>query len=1257
MLRRLMALLVLAGFLLSLPTTAGASNPLIRPHQFTPKGAPRGSTALGAVPATQPLSLSIVLPPSNSAGLQSVLANLYNPSSPQYHQWLKPGQFATEFGPSPSTVTSVESWLHGRGLSSTSLTGSTIEVAAPAKTVSTALGTSFERYRSPSGARGYIAQDAPLVPQNLASGEITSIIGLDTVPKYVPEDLSLLPANGLRSQGSLQPAFTSSCPTPANLPANTDSLAQVGAAYGIDGLVNNGEDGQGETIGVYELDPYTASDLTRYFNCAGLANNVSTVTIDGGEPSPDANGIGEADLDIEQVATQSPDASIIAYEGPNDGNLGPLHVWQKIVTDDVAQVISTSWGECEELAFTPGDNDPFTGLFSQAALQGQSIFAATGDSGAQDCFPEVGSTASTVDYPASDPFVTAVGGTTLGSNSEVVWNNCPPSGSLSCADINGAGGGGVSEIAGSRQPYQPVIDPADKAGNCANTCREVPDVSANAGTPMEFAFNNGFNGGFDRALGTSFAAPLWAGLTADRNVGCTTTTGLFNGALYALNKAGSYGTAFNDIITGNNDLTGSSGSDFSALTGYDLASGIGTPRAAGLSCPEITSVGTGQVGQTVVINGLGLANSTFTFGGTPATIVGPATDTQVSVIVPAGSGTVTVSGASSAQLGSGTMTKPFTYPAITTSSLAPGIVGTPYSQTLTAVGVPASQSWTIIAGSLPSPLVLNASTGVISGTPSASGPAQSVTIQVTAGSIVLSAPFSIQVFGSSSTTKPTVSPTAADLGNSVTYKATVSSAAGTPNGTVAFSIGSTALCTTPALVGGTAECNSTAAPAGQDSVTSTYLPTDQSAALSVGTTSLEISSGPYSPLAPVRICDTRAHDPSNLASAAAPAAQCSGASNFGSPILGGTSKNIQVAGFFGIPATATSVVLNLTVVNPVASGFVTAYPTGANLPGTSTINYTAGEVVPNLTDVGIGAGGEISVYSLVQTDLVVDIEGYTSPSAQEGAGAGLYTALPSPERLCDTRPGNVSNLTVAPDNQCNGSQNQGTTLTAANPSINVKVVHGTTIPPQATAAVFNVTVANPTAAGFLTVYPQGGQRPFASNVNYAAGQVTTNRVVVPLSTTGTLPGEITVFSSAPADVIVDVSGYYSAASGTQFNAEAAPVRICDTRPLSPLSPTNQCTNQPVTSGTPLTVNVWGHAGVPTTATAVVVNLTGIAPTQPTFLAVFPGTFSGSSDLNPAVGEVRANMAVATINPQNGQITIVNSAGSANVIVDVLGWYS
>ena len=208
--RVLLAMLALSGFVVSLPSTAGASttstrcsspsttttsNPLVRPHQFAPHGAPRGSTALGAVPGTQRLSLSVVLPPSNTAGLHSLLANLYNPSSPQFHHWLQPGQFATEFGPSSSDVATVESWLHGRGLSATLRSGSAIKVSAPVSKVSAALGTSFERYRLRSGQVGYLAHDAPLVPDNLAHGQVASIIGLNTLTDYRPESLKSAPSD------------------------------------------------------------------------------------------------------------------------------------------------------------------------------------------------------------------------------------------------------------------------------------------------------------------------------------------------------------------------------------------------------------------------------------------------------------------------------------------------------------------------------------------------------------------------------------------------------------------------------------------------------------------------------------------------------------------------------------------------------------------------------------------------------------------------------------------------------------------------------------------------------------------------------------------------------------------------------------------------------------------------------------------------------------------------------------------------------
>jgi hypothetical protein len=427
----------------------------------------------------------------------------------------------------------------------------------------------------------------------------------------------------------------------------------------------------------------------------------------------------------------------------------------------------------------------------------------------------------------------------------------------------------------------------------------------------------------------------------------------------------------------------------------------------------------------------------------------------------------------------------------------------------------------------------------------------------------------------------------------------------------------------------------------------TFVVTDAHSQYATATLSIAIViPGPYSPLPPARICDTRAGNPSGLIG---PAAQC-----LGRTIQTPGTLTINVAGSFGVPAAATAVVLNVTVVNPTSAGYVTAYPAGAVVPFASNIDYVGGQVVPNLVEVGVGTGGQVSFFASTGTDLVVDVEGYTSASAAGGAGAGLYNALPSPVRMCDTRAGTPSGL-ISPNNQCNGK------TMAANGILPVKVATINGIPAGATAAVFNVTVVNPQGAGFLTVFPQGASQPFVSNLDYTAGQVTANRVIVPLSTSGVTPGYISVYSSSRADVVVDVSGYYTAptGNGSQFSAEGAPVRICDTRGGNP---SNLRGSAAQCNGTPLvgtrSVQASGLAGVPSGAKAVVINLTGVLPTAPTFLTVYPNSPPSPlvSDLDQVPGDVGANLAVATLSP-SGTIEILNDTGSIDVVVDVLGWYS
>jgi hypothetical protein len=419
-----------------------------------------------------------------------------------------------------------------------------------------------------------------------------------------------------------------------------------------------------------------------------------------------------------------------------------------------------------------------------------------------------------------------------------------------------------------------------------------------------------------------------------------------------------------------------------------------------------------------------------------------------------------------------------------------------------------------------------------------------------------------------------------------------------------------------------------------------------SATSSADTFTYEPTSGSYQPLTPVRVCDTRP------VSTFSPANQCNTDSSApNGPIGAGAFKTINVAngqdsgaGSFGVPTNATAVILNVTVVNPAAAGFLTVFPAGTSQPNASNLNFATGETVPNLVEIGVGSGGNISFFSSSATDLLVDVEGYSASTVP--AGAGLYNPLTSPIRLCDSRA--MSSFTAP--NQCNGSGAAAGTLTAGGTQ-DVQVTGGT-IPSGATAAVLNVTAVNPGASGFMTVYPQGSDRPNASNVNYAVGQTTANRVIVPLSASG----QVTVWSSAPTDLIVDVSGYYSAAagSGSQFTAAASPVRICDTRTTSA---TNVCTAKAIGPGGTLTLSVAGVAGAPAHARAVVINLTGVTPPADTFLTAFPGPrVPTTSDLNVAAGDTRANLVVATIS-STGTISIANHTGTTDIVVDVLGWYA
>jgi hypothetical protein len=414
--------------------------------------------------------------------------------------------------------------------------------------------------------------------------------------------------------------------------------------------------------------------------------------------------------------------------------------------------------------------------------------------------------------------------------------------------------------------------------------------------------------------------------------------------------------------------------------------------------------------------------------------------------------------------------------------------------------------------------------------------------------------------------------------------------------------------------------------------------------------------GPYTALAPVRICDTRSGNPSDLTGTAA---QCNGTANAGTRLVAGTPLTIDVAGSFGVPSNATAVVVNVTGVNPSPAGYLSIYPNGAPVPTASNLNVAANIRVANLVETAVGVSGKVSLISNVSMDVVVDLEGYVSPTGL--GGAGLYNPLATPARICDTRAGNPSGLSGGAA-QCNGTANAGERLTAGG-VLPVTVTGNGGVPATGVSAVvLNVTVVNPAAAGYLTAYPQGTTAPTASNINYQPGETLPNRIIVPVSATG----QIDITANQATDVLVDVSGWYTSAggTGTEYTTGAAPVRICDTRAGNPSGLTGaeaQCNGtadagDPIGAGSTLIVNVTGLAGVPTGATAVVLNVTAVKPSAQTHLTVFPsGTPPVVSDLNPAAGAVEANLVVAKVS-NSGTVSIYNFTGSTNVVVDVEGWY-
>jgi hypothetical protein len=356
-----------------------------------------------------------------------------------------------------------------------------------------------------------------------------------------------------------------------------------------------------------------------------------------------------------------------------------------------------------------------------------------------------------------------------------------------------------------------------------------------------------------------------------------------------------------------------------------------------------------------------------------------------------------------------------------------------------------------------------------------------------------------------------------------------------------------------------------------------------------------------------------------------------------------------------IPAGVTAVALNITATQGTGNGFLTVYgdDTIGNLPTvlpqTSNLNFAANQTVANLVIVPVGADGTVDIYNGApkgSVHVVADVAGYFTTSTQSA-----FLAV-GPQRILDTRSG--VGATKAP--------------VGAGKTLNVTVAGGADgVPANASAVVVHFTTVDSTRNGLITAFPAGQVVPNVSNLNYAAGSITSNTAVVPVGKNGQISLENT--SSGSTDIVGDLAGYFTTTPGTgasSYIPYPAPVRYIDSRPGSTdalngvgpvVGPLNALTAYPF----PMPFTNMTTATVP----AVVTNATVTSPTGNGDLSLYPynpaqPSVPTTSNLNYASGQTIANLAfvapdaTADSSGNHDSAIYLGGKGTAEVIVDEFG---
>jgi kumamolisin len=612
------------------------------------------ATDLGSVhsfEADGPITLTVAMKLTHADELEGLVKSTYTKTDPNYLHFLTAEEFAARFGPTQVSIERVTQHLQAAGLKVAQTTPSHLSVTGSISAIEREFGVSlhtFEvsaspdsaayRFRAPRAA----AQIAPAI-----ANDVEAVIGLDNRPRLRPMNHRALSTPRVKVEHP-----SSSAPNTPDPPGEW-TVVDLAQYYDVTPLYGKGISGKNRTIGIVTLAAFTPSDAFFYWNTVlGLnvdPHRITIVNIDGGPGSPsDQSGSDETTLDVQQSGGLAPSAKIIVYQAPNTDQAF-VDAFAAAISSNKADAISCSWGEWEEFLVqgtavsdpdAAGDLSAMHNLFIQAALQGQSLSAAAGDSGGYDANevfepadPVTGdpgfSPVLSVDHPAADPYMLAAGGTTLPGpqtyqisatqtltinvNSERAWGwdylapLCKAIGDpdpVDCGIFPAGTGGGVSVVfpvpfyqffvngvqtseagqvlvdEGQTPPQKLLKLPAHFPG------RNLPDVSLNAdpqtGYIIPYTSINSTGKHFEIAAGggTSFVAPQIAGITALIDEYARGRVGLLNFALYELSLTGE---AYSGRHPPLRDIRQGTNEGWQAEPGYDQASGLGVLDVANLA--------------------------------------------------------------------------------------------------------------------------------------------------------------------------------------------------------------------------------------------------------------------------------------------------------------------------------------------------------------------------------------------------------------------------------------------------------------------------------------------------------------------------------------------------------------------------------------------------------------------------------------------------------------------------------------------------